>query len=294
MSQSTPAVPSLYREFTQQAQIDAQYNTSLTLPDPAAPGRHFVEQAKHARATLRCTLDIPFGPTLHETLDIFPAEQANAPVFVFIHGGYWRALTSKEFSGVALGLQARGITTVVVNYALCPHVTIDEITRQVRAAVAWTVRHIAEYGGDPARISVGGHSAGGHLTAMCLQTEWARDYGLAQDPIKAAICISGIYDITPLRFSYLQPMIQLDDGVIRRNCPAFMARPCKTPLWITWGGAETNEFERQGQLMHSAWAAQGNKAELSAIEGANHFTVIHGFENADSALCGWLAQQLGA
>ena len=253
-----------------------------------------MERAQHARATLRCTLDIPFGPTLHETLDIFPAAQANAPVFVFIHGGYWRALTSKEFSGVALGLQARGITTVVANYALCPHVTIDEITRQVRAAVAWTVRRIAEYGGDPERIAVGGHSAGGHLTAMCLQTEWARDYGLAQDPIKAAVCISGIYDITPLRFSYLQPMIQLDDGVIRRNSPAFMARPCKTPLWITWGGAETNEFERQAQLMHGAWTAHGNSAELRAIEGANHFTVIHGFESAGSDLCDWLAQQLGA
>jgi arylformamidase len=294
MSQSTPTAPALYREFTQQAQIDAQYNTSLSLPDPAAPGRHYAERAQHARATLRCTLDVPFGPTLHETLDIFPAEQANAPVFVFIHGGYWRALTSKEFSGVALGLQARGITTVVVNYALCPHVTIDEITRQVRAAVAWTVRHIAEYGGDPQRIALGGHSAGGHLTAMCLQTAWARDYGLAQDAIKAAICISGIYDITPLRFSYLQPMIQLDDGIIRRNSPAFMVRPSKTPVWITWGGAETAEFDRQAHLMHEAWKAQGNSAELQAIDGANHFTVIHGFENADSALCNWLAERLGA
>ena len=160
--------------------------------------------------------------------------------------------------------------------------------------MAWTVRHIAEYGGDPERIAVGGHSAGGHLTAMCLQTEWARDYGLAQDPIKAAICISGIYDITPLRFSYLQPMIQLDDGIIRRNSPAFMARPSKTPVWITWGGAETAEFDRQAHLMHEAWKTQGNSAELQAIDGANHFTVIHGFENPDSALCNWLAERLGA
>ena len=86
MTQAPPTVPPLYREFTQQAQIDAQYNTSLTLPDAAAPGRHYVERAQHARATLVCTLDIPFGPTVHETLDIFPAAQANAPVFVFIHG----------------------------------------------------------------------------------------------------------------------------------------------------------------------------------------------------------------
>lgn len=283
----------LYREFTTQAQIDAQYNASLGLSDPAAPGKHYVAQSALARATLKHSLDVPYGPTLQETLDIFPADTPNAPVFVFIHGGYWRALSSKEFSGVALGLQRRGITTVVVNYALCPFVTIDEITRQVRAAVAWTVRNIAQYGGDPQRVAVGGHSAGGHLTAMCLQTEWARDYGLAQDPIKAALCLSGLYDIAPLRYSYLQPMIQLDEGVIQRNSPAFMARPCATPTWFTWGGAETTEFARQAQLMHTAWQAKGNHAELRAVEGANHFTVLAGFEQPEGELCQWLAAQLG-
>jgi arylformamidase len=293
MTATPPAAPTLYREFSTQAQIDAQYNPSLALPDPTAPGKHFVAQSTLARATLKHHLDVPFGATVHETLDIFPADTPNAPVFVFIHGGYWRALSSKEFSGVALGLQRRGITTVVVNYALCPWVTIDEITRQVRAAVAWTVRNIAQYGGDPARLSVGGHSAGGHLTAMCLQTNWARDYGLASDPIKAALCISGIYDIAPLRYSYLQPMIQLDDGVVRRNSPAFTARTCATPTWFTWGGAETSEFARHAQSMHAAWGALGNHSELRAIAGADHFTVLAGFEQPKGELCAWLAEKLG-
>jgi arylformamidase len=282
----------LYPPFETQAQIDAQYNPSLGLADQAEPGRHYVQKAQHARDSLRCVLDVPFGPTVHETLDIFPAEVPNAPVFVFIHGGYWRALSSKEFSGVALGLQPLGITTVVINYALCPFVTIDEITRQCRAAVAWTVRNIAQYGGDPSRVSLGGHSAGGHLTAMCLQTEWARDYGLAQDPIHSAILVSGLYDLAPLRYSYLQPMIQLDDGVVKRNSPAYNVRPCKTPLWITWGGAESTEFERQSTLLHSAWLAAGNQAELSPQPGANHFTAIHGFEDAQSPVSQWLAQRL--
>ena len=95
----------LYRDFDNQAQIDAQYNPSLALPDPAAPGRHFVAQSEKARATLPCMMDVPYGPTREETLDIFPAASPNAPVFIFIHGGYWRALSSKEFSCVALGLQ---------------------------------------------------------------------------------------------------------------------------------------------------------------------------------------------
>ena len=288
------ATPPLYRDFTTQAQIDAQYNPSIALADPAAPGKHFVAQSTLARATLKHTLDVPFGQTLQETLDVFPADAPNAPVFVFIHGGYWRALSSKEFSGVALGLQRRGITTVVVNYALCPFVTLDEITRQVRAAVAWTVRNIADYGGDPQRIAVGGHSAGGHLTAMCLHTDWARDYGLATDPIKAALCISGIYDIAPLRYSYLQPMIQLDDGIVRRNSPQFLCRPCTTPTWVTWGGAESTEFARQAQTFHGTWTALGNHSELRPIAGADHFTVLAGFEQPDGELCAWLAAQLGA
>ncbi len=284
----------LYRTFSAQAEFDAQYNPSLALSDPAAPGKHFVATAERARAGLPCTLNVPYGPTLEETLDIFPAAEANAPVFVFIHGGYWRALSSKEFSGVALGLHARGITTVVINYALCPRVTIDEIVRQTRAALAWTLRNIQHYGGDPARVAIGGHSAGGHLTAMALQTEWAEDYGLPQDPFVAAIPFSGLFDIEPLRYSYLQPQIQLDDGIVRRNSPAFTVRSCKTPIWITWGGAESTEFARQSELYHQAWGQAGNVSELRAVPGANHFTVIAGFEDANSEVCGWLADKLRA
>lgn len=283
---------SLYREFASQAQIDAQYNPSLKLTDPTAPGTHYVARSALARQTLRCVLDVPYGPTLAETLDIFPADAPDAPVFVFLHGGYWRAFSSKEFSCVTLGLQPLGITTVVVNYALCPFVSLDEITRQVRAAVAWTHRHIAEYGGDPARIALGGHSAGAHLTAMCLQTRWVEDYGLPADPLAAAVLVSGIYDIAPLRYSYLQPMIQLDEGIIRRNSPMFGVRPCATPIWVNWGSEETPEFERQAGSFHAAWQAAGNAGELSALPDADHFRGIHGFEDSASALSQWLATRL--
>lgn len=282
----------LYRNFETQAQIDAQYNPSLALAANEQPMQHFAAQAANARSTLRCELNVPYGPTLAETLDIFPADMPNAPVFVFIHGGYWRALSSKDFSGVALGLNPLGITTVVIDYALCPFVTIDEITRQVRAATAWVLRNIDQYGGDPTRVAIGGHSAGGHLTAMCLQTEWARDYGLPQDPLAGAVAFSGLYDLEPLRYSYLQPLIQLDEGIIRRNSPAFMVRPCATPLWLTWGGLESPEFARQSQIYHDAWQAAGNTSTLQALPLTNHFTVIHGLEDSHSPICQWLARTL--
>lgn len=285
-------MPTLYRAFKSQDEIDAQYNPSLALAADASPMAHYTAQAEAARATIPCHLKLPYGPTRAETLDIFVAAQANAPVFIFVHGGYWRSLSSKDFHGVALGLHARGITTVLVDYALCPTVSIDEIVRQTRAASTWVLRNIASYGGDPTRVGIGGHSAGGHLTAMCLQTEWARDYALPANPFAAALSFSGLYDLTPLRYSYLQAMLQLDADVVQRNSPAFMARTCSTPLWITWGANETSEFARQSQMYADAWQTAGNSARLEPQAGADHFSVIHGLEDPSSAVCTWLAQTL--
>ena len=283
------SIKTIYRQFTSQAEIDAQYNAGAAVTNPSAYMASYVERAAHARKHLRCVLDVPFGATLDETLDIFPADQPGAPVFVFVHGGYWRSMSSKEFSGVALGLQPIGITTVVVNYSLCPKVTIDEITRQARSAVAWTLRHIGLHGGDPKRVAVGGHSAGGHLSAMCLETRWAEDYGLAPDPLAGAVLVSGIYDIAPLRYSYLQPEILLDDGMVQRNSPLFAVRACATKALVTYGGDESPEFARQSSAFHDAWQQAGNRSDLLAQPGANHFTAIDGFGDPASPLCRWLA-----
>lgn len=285
--------PPLYRDFRTPAEIDAQYDPARWTPDPAAEVRHFVQRSQEARSRLRCEPDIAFGATRDETLDIFPADRADAPVFVFLHGGYWRANTSKEFSCVALGLQPAGITTVVVNHSLCPKVSLDEVTRQARAALAWVLRNIGRHGGDARRVALGGHSAGAHLTAMCLQTPWVEEYGLARDPLAAAVLVSGVYDLRPLRYSYLQPQIQLDEGLVQRNSPLFHVRPCATPALVTWGGAESPEFARQSAGFHAAWLGAGNRAELAAQPGAHHLSAIHGFEDATSPLVHWLRAALG-
>ncbi|MDM0085517.1 alpha/beta hydrolase [Variovorax sp. J31P179] len=285
--------PMLYRQFASQAEIDAEYNPAARLSDPGAYQRHYVEQSRLARERLPGLQGVPFGPTLAETLDIFPAAPSDAPVFVFIHGGYWRAFLAGDFSCVALGLHALGITTVVVNYALAPWVGIDEITRQTRAALAWVLRNIERHGGDPARVAVGGHSAGAHLAAMALQTRWSDDYGLPEDPFRAAVLVSGLYDLEPLRHSYLQPQIQLDDGVIRRNSPLFSIRACPTPVLLTWGGEESAEFVRQSTTFHSAWTDAGNLSLCAPQPGANHYSAIIGFEQSASAMCEWLESQLG-
>jgi arylformamidase len=285
-------MPPLYRDFETQEQIDAQYDTAIPVADRATELRHYEERSALARATLRWLPAVPYGPTRAETLDIFPADQPGAPVFVFIHGGYWRALSAREFGCVALGLQRRGITVVVPDYALCPAVTIDEIVRQMRAACAWVLRHVGEHGGDPRRVAVGGSSAGAHLAAMCLQTEWERDYGLPQDPFAGAVLASGLYDLAPLRYSYLQPKIQLTDDIVRRCSPVHGVRPCATPILLTWGGLEQDEFARQSLAYRDAWVGAGNRASLLAQPEAQHFSAIHGFEDPGSPLCDAVAGML--
>jgi len=280
--------------FVSSPEIDAQYNAGAAVADSAEQLRRHGELSEAARTRLRCIEGISYGPTLDETLDVFPAERPASPVFVFIHGGYWRRFAARDYHLVAVGLVPLGITTVCVDYSLCPKVTIDEIARQCRAAVAWTLRRIGEHGGDPARVAVGGHSAGGHLTAMCLATRWDEDYGLARDPLAAAVLISGIYDIEPLRHSYLQPTIQLDDGIVRRNSPMFGVRPCATPALVTWGADESAEFARQATQYHAAWQGAGNRGELLPQLGANHFTAIEGLADPGSTLSRWIAARLGA
>jgi len=280
----------LYRQFTTHAEIDAEYDVERSVPDFSVYARHFTDESRLARHRLRCELDIPYGPTRDETLDLFFAAARDAPVFVFIHGGYWRMLSSKEFSCVSLGLNQLGVTVAVVNYALAPKVSIDEISRQARAAVAWVLKRIEAYGGDPTRVVLGGHSAGGHLTAMCVQTDWADDYSLPQNPLRGAVMVSGLFDLRPLRYSNMQPQLQLDDGVIQRNSPLFHLRPTPTPALVTWGAKEPNEFRRQSERYLQGWKEIGNRAKVWAQPDTNHFTAIYGFEDPKSLLCQWVLQ----
>ncbi|MFW6345924.1 MAG: alpha/beta hydrolase, partial [Halomonas sp.] len=207
----------LYRDFATQEAIDAAYDPMIGR-DAASLVADWRARSDAARARHRVTLDVLYGPTLAERLDLYHAEgrEQGAPLHLFFHGGYWRALGHREFGFIVDDLVASGIGVAVVNYALCPRVRFAEVVRQARAALAWACRHAESLGHDPAQISVSGHSAGGHLCAMLLATDWQGDYGLHRDPIQGALCVSGLYDLGPFPWSWLQPKLRLGGRDVER------------------------------------------------------------------------------
>jgi arylformamidase len=283
----------LYRSFTSQAQIDSEYDVEKSVPDFMVYARHYIDESKLARHRLRCDLDVRYGPTLDEHLDLFHGDGRRSPVLLFFHGGYWRMLSSKEFSCVALGPAQAGVAVLNVNYSLCPKVDLGEIVRQSRAAVVWAWRHAADFGGDRERIYVAGHSAGGHIAGMLLATDWQTDYGLPADVIKGAMPVSGLFDLRALRYSWLQPMLQLDAEQVERQSPLFHVRRNAAPILVSWGGAESAEFERQSREYLAAWELAGNRGEAWPQPEANHFTAIYGFEDPKSELCRRLFRLMG-
>ena len=289
----TRAGPALYRSFRTQAEIDAQYDVESSVPDFGRYVDFFLSNSARVRAALRPRLDVPFGPTTAETLDIYPAARADAPIHMFIHGGYWHSLSSKEFSFVAEGLVAAGVTVVINNYALCPQVTITEIVRQNRAALAWLYRNAATFGGNRSRIHVSGHSAGGHLTAMLLATDWERDFGLPPDLVKGGTAISGLFDLEPFVHSWLQPKLRLTDDEIDRMSPIRHIPDRASPLIVTFGGDESAEFRRQSESFLTAWTAKGLDGRYLDLPGRDHFAVLEDYMDPDSPLCRSILRQMG-
>lgn len=283
----------LYRDFTTQEELDAQYNLTAIFPEAAASYETFCErESERVRSELDHRLDVPFGPTLAEHVDLYPAGD-DAPVLVYAHGGYWCLRTSKEFGFVARGPVSEGVATVIVNYDLCPRVTIDEIVRQTRAAVVWVFENARSFGGDAGRIHVAGHSAGGHLVTMLLATDWEGEYGLPDDIVKGATAISGLYDLAPFPYTFLQPQLQLGWDQVLRNSPILHIPDAAPPLLVAYGEDETDELKRQSEEFLSAWRANGLDAERLILAGKNHYDVIDGFLDAGSPLCAAVLERMG-
>ncbi|HVM80126.1 MAG TPA: alpha/beta hydrolase [Stellaceae bacterium] len=269
----------IYRDYDQAA-LDAQYNLRARVLDHQEYFLRWDRASKEARATRRPRLDLRYDS---EALDLFPAAKTPAPCLVFIHGGYWQAFGKGDFSFVAPAYQDAGVSVAVVDYTLSPKATMDEIVRQNRAAVAWLHKNARELGIDPDRVHVAGHSAGGHLTAMLLETDW-RQFGLERSPVRGGSAISGLYDLEPIRLCYLNKVLGLDDASARRNSPILGVPRAAPPLILSLGTEETPEFLRQQADFAAAWRKAGLALEIADEPGTHHFSVMDRFAAPGSIL----------
>jgi arylformamidase len=259
--------------------LDRMYNNRALVPEHAAHFERWSSESETVRRRVESRLDIAYGDGSGETLDIFPGAAASAPVLVFIHGGYWRSLDKSDHSFLAPSFTEKGVCVVVPNYALCPAVTIPQITLQMVKALAWTYRNITRHGGDPARITVVGHSAGGHLAAMLLTCAWkAYAPDLPVSLLKNALGISSVYDLAPLRLTpFLKDSLRLTPAQVRKASPALLPRPKlsqgRGTLCTVAGGDESPEFLRQNQLIRDVWGPKAVPV-CEALPGLNHFSVL--------------------
>jgi len=283
----------VYKGYTAQ-QLDDQYNARAAVPDCEKIFETWRARSADYRQRSFCQLDVSYGFSENETLDLFMPGRTNAPVMVFIHGGYWRSMDKSDFSYLAEGLVNKGCLVAVVNYGLCPAVTIDEIVEQMRSACQWLWRTCSEYGGDPRRIHVSGHSAGGHLTAMLMATDWSSlALDLPLDLIKSGTAVSGLFELKPMLYLPLNDDLKLDEESAHRNSPVFLEPETDAPLSIVAGGEESEEFRRQSLDFTKKWRGRGVRIEYIELAGLNHFTILDRMEDPSAPFTKILLHHMG-
>jgi len=256
-----------------QAALDAAYDQAAYAPNREQLIERRISESAMARRHIGEPERIAYGPAEIERLDIYRSRRVPAPIFVFIHGGAWRSGRSKDFVVPAEMLLRAGAHYVVPEFAWVQDVSgnLMVLADQVRRAVAWVHENIARFGGDPNRLYIGGQSSGGHLAAVALTTDWQCQFGLPADIIKGGICISGMYDLTPVRLSARSRYVEFDDATIASLSPIRHLDRLQAPLIVAYGTRETPEFQRQNREFAAAVEAAGKKVRLLVGEHYNHF-----------------------
>jgi acetyl esterase/lipase len=263
----------LYRGMNR-AQLDAAYNNTAAVPERNAIMADWAVRSDNMRRERRAHLDLAYGDSPRERLDLFLAADPKAPTLAFIHGGYWQMNDKECFAFLADGVLPHGINFALVEYTLSPTARLDRIVAEVRHAAQWLADHLETYGADPARLYLSGHSAGGHLTASAM----------THPAVRGGLAISGIFDLEPIRLNYLNEKLGLDEAEARRNSPLLHMPPMAGEFVIAYGTRELPELCRQSIDYAQAWVERGLPGHLLPVDGADHFTILETLADPQGAL----------
>jgi arylformamidase len=283
-------VQSLTETLVAAIDYEAEYNNRARVPEHPEIFARWAGEAEFYRAEMlkddRAELGLAYGSTPRQTVDLFFAEQGDdAPLAIFIHGGWWRSLEPSIFSQMARGPNGRGVSVAVVGYDLCPNVTIAEIIEQMRRMCGFLWQRFGQ------RMLVYGHSAGGHLAAALLATDWPKLYPKAPaDLVPAAYSISGVFDLTPLLGTSVNQDLRLDAAEAHKVSPLFWPAPAGREFDAVAGGLESNEFKRQSRTIAQSWTEAGARVRYQELAGTNHFTVIDPLSDPQSAMSARVAE----
>ena len=263
--------------------LDKQFDLQSKYPSGRVIKSLNLFQSVIARRTMNCTINIPYGKTDGQKLDIFPAKNSNSPVFVFIHGGYFRALDKSQYSFIAPRMHRLGFTTVNINYDLAQKVEVSEIVRQCRDSFRWICDNVRDRNGDPTRIVLCGHSVGAFLVAKILEDQEACRV------VDKALLLSGLYDLDPMRRSYLNQDLNLSVQDCEQLSPIHFSLQKESNVLIAVGAQETDQFIEQSQKYCSKLQNDGSSPELMVLQGINHYTMARLLVGRKNPIINWIA-----
>ena len=273
----------IYRGMDRAA-LDAAYNNTAAVGQ-ARRDQYVADWSARSEAFRKAhagRIDMRYGDGTRQRLDVFPSGAPAAPTLLYIHGGYWQMNDKEPYAFLGEGVLAAGFNLALVEYTLAPAARMDQIVDEIRRSVAWTIEHTKDFGGDPARVFVSGHSAGGHLTAMAM----------TEARLAGGIAISGLYDLEPIRLNYLNEKLGLDPAEVERNSPVRHLPASAAPLVVTVGLGELPELVRQSEEYATAWQRRGLRSRYLPVAAHDHFSILEELARPTGAILAALKEMV--
>ena len=286
------AKKNIFKNFSQ-AELDWQYNNRKRVPEVESLYKRWVEPSSGIIEQYETFLDIPYGNSDREILDIIlPRTSGPYAVNLYLHGGYWMSRTKSDQTFLAKPILDSGAVFAAVEYDLIPNVRMADIVRQCRNAVSWIFKNAERFNIDINQVYVSGHSAGAHLASILISTDWDTIDGYSNILLRGACLISGIYDLRPVKLSYMQDILNFSNEEVRNFSPARFKLSFSGPVIVAVGSEESEEFCRQSSDLVNEWSVQGINCSYLELNGCNHFDILENFANLDGLLSKKIIEQM--